>query len=203
MAAGVGDKERSQGSGVAANSHQAIRGCADLASLWRRISGQFPHAELEQVVGVALKALGADLEVQGVCVDRVRFGWVIKEMAQLRALLGVREQVDLLLRGLRGEAVVGAAEVTEMMGQFIALCGMRGAEVDDVQRLERFLGVRSAVGKAQFYQAITQSIRRAPLVLFRNDEQRLILLAACQSALDRAIGAEQENRVVNEAHYVG
>lgn len=76
---------------------------------------------------------------------------------------------------------------TDLMNELIALIGKRGADVHDVERLGDLLGACHVARRVHFYHEIKRLIRLSPLGVFRNEEQRLNLLGACQSALDKVV----------------
>lgn len=162
-----------------------------LVGLWERIGRHFSHSAPERVISFMMKALSAESDCQCERSDRIRLELLIKEMALLRVASGVYEKVVLLSLKSDGAQVRSAQDTRELMRALLALFAMRGATVNDVRRLEGLLELSDVAGKIQFYHEIRQLIRLSPLVAFRNDEQRLLLLEVCLAVLDQVVKEEE------------
>ncbi|EKA25125.1 TyeA [Yersinia enterocolitica subsp. enterocolitica WA-314] len=85
-----------------------------------------------------------------------------------------------------------AYDLSEFMGDIVALVDKRWAGIHDIEHLANAFSLPTPEIKVRFYQDLKRMFRLFPLGVFSDEEQRQNLLQMCQNAIDMAIEREEE-----------
>jgi type III secretion protein W len=158
-----------------------------------RLLARFGQDRLDTGLDFLMTALGNEMSGVGPAAENSHLKALTGDLAVVRVLGAVRMRCAALLNRLDTvHGVTGKASPETLLDSILGLRDNHYAGINDMQRITTQVGLPDTEREVLFLQDMLQELRELPDLFYEENETRLRVLDAAQSALDDAVRREEE-----------
>ncbi|MDR3074052.1 MAG: type III secretion system gatekeeper subunit SctW [Deltaproteobacteria bacterium] len=158
-----------------------------------RLLDRFGQDRLNTGLDFLMTALGNEMACAGPSAETSRLKALTGDLAVVRTLGAVRMRCEHILKRLEAvHGVTGKAGCEALLDNILALRDNNYAGINDMRRITALVGLPDTEREVLLLQDMLQGLRELPDLFYGENEVRLRVLDAAQSALDDAVRREEE-----------
>lgn len=170
-----------------------VLGFDSIIHSYEAIEAEYGMKKFNETVDFLLKAIGADIEAQNPSTDPAALRQIHDDLFQVRMLGNIHSDMQSLVNRMKeefGQRV--RQEPGDLMKSLVGLLKQQFVADSHFRSIVEQTGMKPMEARIDFLREWNQELRKLPIKVFSQLDQRTKLLSAGQLALDALVAEEEE-----------